>query len=249
MGLALVGAAAYCAVTLPAGAGLGFAAVETLGVAFGGLALWGVCTLALKYKMPALQLFGAWFYLALVLICLLLALGLGLFAAAATRVLAPFVGELLVKAFCLLALYGATVLGSLLRALKQAEVEAPQEDLPRALPPQEPQVEPLRRISIKFGNDIRIVDVEEIIYLKAEGDYVSIVTAGGKFLKEQTMKYFAEALPRDRFIRIHRSYIIHVKYLMSIERYGESQMVLMTGGEKIRISATGYKVLKERLGL
>lgn len=107
----------------------------------------------------------------------------------------------------------------------------------------------ISRINIKTGNGIKVIPVEEILFIKADGDYISVNTTEGHWLKEQTMKSIEGQLSSDTFIRVHRSYIINTVYLTSIERYGQQQMVQMRSGEKIKISPTGYKILREKLDL
>ncbi|MFA6872727.1 MAG: LytTR family DNA-binding domain-containing protein [Bacteroidaceae bacterium] len=105
------------------------------------------------------------------------------------------------------------------------------------------------RITARTGSKITIIPVNEIVYLKAEDDYVSIVTDKGHWLKEQTMKSFEAQLSPDTFIRLHRSYIININKISKIERYGQQQQVQLFNGEVIRISVRGYKLLKDRLNL
>lgn len=107
----------------------------------------------------------------------------------------------------------------------------------------------IERITLRAGGKIKVIGLAEIEYLQAEGDYVAIVTHDGRWLKEQTMKYFEEHLPQDGFIRIHRSYIVGLSKIVRIERYGNLYQVALRGGEKIRVSANGYKLLKEHLNL
>ncbi|MDY0015149.1 MAG: LytTR family DNA-binding domain-containing protein [Bacteroidales bacterium] len=107
----------------------------------------------------------------------------------------------------------------------------------------------LERISIRNGQKIIIISIDEIMYLQAEGDYVAIVTAKGRWLKEQTMKYFEEHLPEDTFIRIHRSYIVALHAISRIERSEQHQSIILITKERIRISITGYKILKKKLNL
>ena len=83
----------------------------------------------------------------------------------------------------------------------------------------------------------------------ADGDYISIHTQEGNWLKEQTMKYTEELLPPNKFVRIHRSYIVNVDQISRIERYGERQQVVLHNKEKIKISAARYMVLKQILGI
>lgn len=137
---------------------------------------------------------------------------------------------------------------------RQAEMKlesaADVETVPSAPSSQQPSVhESLQQVSVKSGQKLVIVQVSDIIFLRADGDYVSINTTGAHYLKEQTMKYFDENLPEDMFVRVHRSYIVNIKAISRIERYGQLQQLELTNGEKIRISPAGYKLLREKLNL
>lgn len=108
----------------------------------------------------------------------------------------------------------------------------------------------LETISVKTGQKIHLVQVSDILYLQAEGDYVMIHTPDGKYLKEQTMKYFEENLPAERYIRIHRSCIVHADCISKIELYEkQNYRITLKTGQKLRASATGYKLLKAALKL
>jgi len=109
--------------------------------------------------------------------------------------------------------------------------------------------EMIDRLTVRYGQKIKIIPVHDIIYFKADGDYVTIYTAEGHWLKEQTMKYTEEILPPDRFVRTHRSYIVNIHHISRIERYGEQQLIVLSNGEKIKISNARYQLLKQRLGL
>ena len=105
------------------------------------------------------------------------------------------------------------------------------------------------RITVRSGQKIRIIPVDSILYIKADGDYISIRTAEGSWLKEQTMKYTEDRLPVSNFVRIHRSYIVNIHRISRIERYGEKQQVVLSNNEKIKISAARYQALKQILGI
>jgi len=108
---------------------------------------------------------------------------------------------------------------------------------------------PLDRITVRSGQKIKIIPVDSIIYIKADGDYITIHTAEGKWLKEQTMKYTENRLPANNFIRIHRSFIVNIHQISRIERYGEKQLIVLHNNEKIKISAARYQLLKQILGI
>ena len=103
------------------------------------------------------------------------------------------------------------------------------------------------RITVRNGQKIKIIPIGSIIYIRADGDYVSIHTSEGKWLKEQTMKYTEDSLPIDTFVRIHRSYIVNIHHISRIERYGEKQLIVLHNNEKIKISAARYQLLKQIL--
>lgn len=112
------------------------------------------------------------------------------------------------------------------------------------------EVELIDRISVKDGARIHIIDLEEILYLQASGDYVTIFTTTGQYLKEQTMKYFEQSLPSPAFVRIHRSTIVHTTQIARIELFGkETYQVRLKNGVTLRASHSGYKLLKEKLAL
>jgi hypothetical protein len=106
----------------------------------------------------------------------------------------------------------------------------------------------LERIVVKNKQQIKVIAVTDIIYLRSEGDYVMIITKEGKYLKEQTMKYFESHLPKSLFIRVHRSYIINIECLSAIESYGkQNQQVLLKNGEWLKVSLAGYRALKSAI--
>lgn len=100
-------------------------------------------------------------------------------------------------------------------------------------------------IAVKNGPRIHIVPLDDIICLIADGDYVQVVTAHGKYLKEQTMKYFETHLPANNFVRVHRSCIVHTTAISRIELYEKStQQLVLKNGDKIKVSQAGYKNLR-----
>lgn len=108
----------------------------------------------------------------------------------------------------------------------------------------------LDRISVKDGSRIHLIQLDELLYIQASGDYVTLFTSDGQYVKEQTMKYFESHLPERSFIRIHRSCIVNSDYIMRVELFGkETWQVRLKTGVSLRASAGGYKLLKERLSL
>lgn len=106
------------------------------------------------------------------------------------------------------------------------------------------------RIVVKNGSDIRIVPVNEVVYIEAYDDYVKIFTKDTYYLKKKTMSYYEEVLDPSHFFRTHRSFIINLQQLTRIEPLEKNTYVaLLKNGKKIPLSRTGYSKLKETLGV
>lgn len=106
----------------------------------------------------------------------------------------------------------------------------------------------LSRIVVRKGNSINLIPVELLRYIEAQDDYVMIYHSTGKALKQQTMKFYEDNLPKINFVRIHRSYIVKVEEIKRIEPYGkDNHIAILNSGDKLPVSRAGYKHLKEEL--
>ena len=136
--------------------------------------------------------------------------------------------------------------------VKDPETQEDEFILPQAVKEEKPeeQEETIDRITVKDGSRIHIIKVDELLYIQACGDYTTLITPTGEYIKEQTMKYFEGHLPSDNFVRIHRSTIVNVTQISRVELFGkETYQVLLKNGTKLRVSLTGYRLLKKRLGI
>jgi len=104
------------------------------------------------------------------------------------------------------------------------------------------------RVLIKDGTNVHILPLESISHIEARDDYVSVVSRGKKYLKEQSLRELEERLPQDRFIRIHRSTLLNIDFLARIETYAkDSRVAILKDGSRLNISRSGYDRLKSRL--
>lgn len=65
-------------------------------------------------------------------------------------------------------------------------------------------------IIIKQGHDKYKIMLQEILYVEAMKDYTKMVTATKQFLVLETITSMQQKLPVEKFLRIHRSYIVNV---------------------------------------
>jgi DNA-binding LytR/AlgR family response regulator len=78
-------------------------------------------------------------------------------------------------------------------------------------------------IFVKSNLKKRKVFLNELRYIEALGDYVKLVTEHDAFVVLSTMKAFEALLPPERFLRIHKSYIVN---LDKVERYNSKVIEL-----------------------
>src|SRR5439155_26709965 len=67
----------------------------------------------------------------------------------------------------------------------------------------------------KVNKDLVKIFLKEIIYIESIKDYVRIVTTSRPVITYQRIGYMEEKLPENKFVRIHKSYIIAVDKIVS----------------------------------
>lgn len=97
-------------------------------------------------------------------------------------------------------------------------------------------------IFVKSNLKKRKVFLNELKYIEALGDYVKLVTENDSLVVLSTMKAFEALLPEDRFLRIHKSYIVN---LDKVERYNSK--VIELGNQQLPLSRNRKTQLVEAL--
>lgn len=70
---------------------------------------------------------------------------------------------------------------------------------------------------VKVDNKLLRVGFDEVRYVEALGDYVHIVTDQSKLIVYSTMKAVEEKFPSNRFVRVHRSFIVNFNRIQALE--------------------------------
>jgi len=73
-------------------------------------------------------------------------------------------------------------------------------------------------IFVKTEHKIQKIELDNILYIEGLKDYISIFTKSERVITLQNMKKMEETLPNAQFIRVHKSYIIALDKIESIER-------------------------------
>ncbi|WP_113638821.1 LytR/AlgR family response regulator transcription factor [Nubsella zeaxanthinifaciens] len=105
----------------------------------------------------------------------------------------------------------------------------------------------LKTLTVKLGDRILLIKLEDIIHAQAEDKYVFLHTADGKkHLTDYTLSNLEEKLPED-FLRIHRSDIINTNHITEIRRgFNGALIFVMSNGAKVTSSRSNSESLRER---
>ena len=123
-----------------------------------------------------------------------------------------------------------------------------EKNINRLVEHQEQAEDAIHRVVVKSRSKIHVIPVENILYIEAQDDYVMIYTPDSRHLKQKTMKFFESHLPREDFVRIHRSYIVRISEIAQMQLYEkESYIVILKNGVKLPVSKTGLPKLKSKL--
>jgi two-component system LytT family response regulator len=106
----------------------------------------------------------------------------------------------------------------------------------------------LERILVRDGSDVRVIPVDQVDYIEARDDAVAIHAGGTVHLKAQRLSLIEARIDSTRFVRVHRSFILNIDRLRSIELYAkDSRIAILADGTKVPISRSGYSRLRELL--
>ena len=106
----------------------------------------------------------------------------------------------------------------------------------------------LDRIVVRDGTRVTLIPVGKLDYAEAQDDYVALATEGKKHLKQQTIASLEACLDPDRFVRVHRSYIVNFERVVRIEPYAkDSRIAILADNTRLPVSKSGYARLKTLL--
>ena len=90
-------------------------------------------------------------------------------------------------------------------------------------------------IFVKTEYRLERIDLDDILYIEGMKDYLRIICTGKKIMTLQSFAKIEESLPANKFCRVHKSFIVALDKIKSIERG-----VILIADQRIPISNT-YK--------
>ena len=94
--------------------------------------------------------------------------------------------------------------------------------------------------------DRRLIKIEmaSVNIVEAKGDYIHIKTDGKNYIVHSTLKKIEDKLPKDLFLKVHRSFIINTKKIIDIEDNS-----VLIAKDVIPVSRANRPELMKRLNL
>lgn len=100
-----------------------------------------------------------------------------------------------------------------------------------------------KSIELKIDGELQAVSLDKIFYIQSLGNYVKIFTDKKNHLIQVTTKELEEQLPKNAFLRIHKSFIVNRSRISHV-----SDEEVSIGEMKLPIGKTFKKYVKERVG-
>lgn len=101
-----------------------------------------------------------------------------------------------------------------------------------ALPMKAP--EKLKWLKASVGKQIRLIDVDEVLFFQADSKYTRVVLAGSEALVRIPLKDLLGGLDTERFWQIHRGTLVNVNAIRAAERVDAERMqVLLRGSDEV----------------
>ncbi len=77
---------------------------------------------------------------------------------------------------------------------------------------------PLEFLFIKTEYRIQKINLKDILFIESIQNYISVTTKMERVLSLQSLKNIEDQLPQKEFVRVHKSFIIALRHISSIEK-------------------------------
>jgi len=105
-----------------------------------------------------------------------------------------------------------------------------------------------RRLAVKTAGRLILVDMDDIDWVEAAGNYVELKTSSGTYLLREGIGRVSARLDPDQFIRIHRSIIVNVRKIKELQPCNRGEyMVVLRDGKELSCSRSYRAKLQERI--
>jgi len=105
----------------------------------------------------------------------------------------------------------------------------------------------LKRLGVKDSRTISMVDVAAIESIESAGDYLCLQVGKNSHIQRQTLTSLIKLLNPEMFLQIHRSNVINLLFLDSLQEDDQGLLALLKNGRSIRVSRRFQKQVKAQV--
>ncbi|KPM48478.1 LytR/AlgR family response regulator transcription factor [Jiulongibacter sediminis] len=106
-----------------------------------------------------------------------------------------------------------------------------------------PETEPDRYLFVKDSYDLVRVDLENLLFVQSEGNYLTFHEEDKKTVTRMTMTELVKTLPASHFMRVHKSNVVNLHKVKKIERH----QVQVSEGIFVPVAANYHGELMEAI--
>ena len=135
--------------------------------------------------------------------------------------------------------------------LAAAEESASSEQFERLLRAVERAGPSLRRIPVRKGAKVTLVEPAAIIFCRAEDKYAVLYTADGEHIVDRTLDELQDGLDPGAFLRVHRSVLVNLAFVRELTSIEGGRFVITLkdqAGTQLYASRAGARALRDKLG-
>ncbi len=108
----------------------------------------------------------------------------------------------------------------------------------------------LLKIPVGVKNEIKLIDLRDVIFIEADNVYSRVHTREGAFFSGLSLGLLFDRLPHKYFFRTHRSFLINLEKVEKVIKEGGGVYVKLAGYEaSLPVSRNRTREFLERLGL
>ena len=109
----------------------------------------------------------------------------------------------------------------------------------------------LVKIPVTAQGQISLLDIDKVVYLQAKGHYTQAHTVDASYFCNMSIGQLESRLPREKFLRVHRSYIVSMAYISGVQRRDDQYIVLMEdmGQTELPVGRSKITYLRNLFGL
>lgn len=108
------------------------------------------------------------------------------------------------------------------------------------------------KMAVRVGTKYVVFDSEQIAAILATDHYAAIWVEGRELLSDDSLDRLMDRLDPERFVRVHRSAIVNLSFVETLEQEGDRKFVAVLKGPtnlRVPISRDNLDQVKGRLGI